>query len=156
DSVTYKLTNFRCQSYENSFVTINQCRLKAISRNKTILNFNASLANPANSIFLEYQMLKRANGYKPWLFNVKVDGCRFLRKPYDPITVLIYNVYRRFSNVNHTCPFTGDILVLGMYLTTQIKTIPYPTGDYMLSMNWIFNHKPQFITNVSFQFVEDL
>ncbi|KAH8257097.1 hypothetical protein KR038_003417, partial [Drosophila bunnanda] len=53
----------------------------------------------------EYQMFKRANGYKPWLFHMKVDGCRFLRKPYDPITLLIFNVYRRFSNINHTCPF---------------------------------------------------
>ncbi|KAH8286136.1 hypothetical protein KR054_003184, partial [Drosophila jambulina] len=105
DSVTYKLTNFKCEAYENSFVTINQCRLKAISRNKTILNFNATLAHPATAILMEYQMLKRANGYKPWLFNMKVDGCRFMRRPYDPITVLIYNSYKKYSNVNHTCPF---------------------------------------------------
>ncbi|XP_017042961.1 uncharacterized protein LOC108089294 [Drosophila ficusphila] len=155
DSVTYKLTNVRCASHNKSWVTINECRLKAVSRNKTVFNFNATFLHPTNDIFMDYQMLKRASGYKPWLFKKKIDGCRFLRKPYDLLTILIYNIYGPWSNVNHTCPLYGDIVIKGMYLTTEIKTVPYPTGDYMLQINWLFYRKLQFVTNVSYQFVED-
>uniref|UniRef100_A0A6P4FWQ5 Uncharacterized protein LOC108053699 n=1 Tax=Drosophila rhopaloa TaxID=1041015 RepID=A0A6P4FWQ5_DRORH len=155
DSSTYKLTNVNCESFNKSWVTINECRLKAMSRNRTVFNFNATFHHPASHIIQDYRYFKRENGYKPWLYRKKIDGCRFLRKPYDALTILIYNAYKPFSNINHTCPFKGDILIRGMYLTTEIKTLPYPTGEYMVQLNWLFYRKVQFVTNVSFQFVED-
>ncbi|XP_032576001.1 uncharacterized protein LOC116801308 [Drosophila sechellia] len=61
-----------------------------------------------------------------------------------------------FSNINHTCPYYGDILIRGMYLRTEIKAIPYPSGKYMLQMNWKFYQKLQLVTNVSYDFIENL
>ncbi|XP_017015738.2 uncharacterized protein [Drosophila takahashii] len=156
DSVVYKLTNVKCESLNMSWVTINECRLKALSRNKTVFNFNATFHHPTNDILMDYRFLKRASGYKPWLYRRKIDGCRFLRKPYDALTIMIYIAYKDVSNINHTCPLFGDILIRGMYLTTSFKSIPYPTGDYMLQINWMFYRKIQFVTNVSYQFVENL
>jgi len=43
-----------------------------------------------------------------------------------------------------------------MHLTTELNFLPYPTGDYMLQVNWLFYRKIQFVTNVSYQFVENL
>ncbi|XP_017126664.1 uncharacterized protein LOC108145639 [Drosophila elegans] len=154
DSVTYKLTNVKCESFNKSWVTINECRLKAISRNKTIFNFNATFHHPASHIYLDYEFFKRESGYKPWLYKKRIDCCRFLRKPYDALSILIWNIYKDVSNLNHTCPLTGDILIRGMYLTSQIKTLPYPTGEYMLQMSWLFYRQVQFVTNVSYQFIE--
>ncbi|XP_039230304.1 uncharacterized protein LOC6539518 [Drosophila yakuba] len=155
-SVTYKLTNVNCASHNKSWVTINECRLKAVSRNRTVFNFNATFHHPTNDIVMNYRFLKRESGYKPWLYKRNIDGCRFLKKPYDILTILIYIVYKDFSNINHTCPLYGDILIRGMYLTTQIKAIPYPSGEYMLQVNWIFYRKIQFVTNVSYEFIENL
>ncbi|EDV52213.1 uncharacterized protein LOC6544808 [Drosophila erecta] len=154
--VVFKLTNVICGSYNKSWVTINQCRLKAINRHRVVLNFNATLIHPTSNITVHYQMFQRANGYKPWLLNAEVDGCRFLRKPYTAIGIMIYNIYKNFSNVNHTCPLKGDLLVRNMYLTTDVMRLPLPTGNYLLAIDWIFYGKPQYGTNVSFQFVEDL
>ncbi|XP_017042959.1 uncharacterized protein LOC108089293 [Drosophila ficusphila] len=156
DSVVFKLTNVLCGSYNETWVRINHCRLKAINRQRTVFNFNATFLYPTRDIWVHYQLFKRESGYKPWLINAKIDGCRFLRKPYDSIGILMFNIYKDFSNFNHTCPYYGDVVLKNMYLSTDKMRLPMPTGDYLLAINWIFYHKPQFSTNVSFQFVEDL
>ncbi|EDW99806.1 uncharacterized protein LOC6539519 [Drosophila yakuba] len=154
--VVFKLTNVVCDSFNKTWVRINQCRLKAINRYRTVFNFNATFLYPTNDVFVHYHMYKRENGYKPWLIKTQVDGCRFMRKPYDPFGILIFKMYRNFTNVNHTCPYYGEILVRNMYLSTTAMRLPLPTGDYLLAMNWLFYGKTQFDTNVSFQFVEDI
>lgn len=174
--VVFKLTNVHCGSYNKTWIRINQCRLKAINRHRTVFNFNATFLYPTKSITVHYQMFKRENGYRPWLVNTQIDGCRFLRKPYDALGILLFNIYRNFTNNNHTCPLQvslcgihlsiyynininiikGDMIVRNMYLTTDVMRLPLPTGDYLLAIDWIFYGKPQFATNVSFQFVEDI
>nr|NP_001027128.1 uncharacterized protein Dmel_CG33796 [Drosophila melanogaster]AAZ66060.1 uncharacterized protein Dmel_CG33796 [Drosophila melanogaster] len=154
--VVFKLTNVHCGSYNKTWIRINQCRLKAINRHRTVFNFNATFLYPTKSITVHYQTFKRENGYRPWLVNTQIDGCRFLRKPYDALGILLFNIYRNFTNINHTCPLQGDMIVRNMYLTTDVMRLPLPTGDYLLAIDWIFYGKPQFATNVSFQFVEDI
>ncbi|XP_017015673.2 uncharacterized protein [Drosophila takahashii] len=156
DSSSYKLTNVNCESVNKSWVTVNECRLKAVSRNKTVFNFNATFHHPVYDIIMDYRYLKWASGYKPWLYRRKIDACKFLRKPYDVLTIMITMVYRPYSNINHTCPYYGHVLIKGMYLTTEVKTFPYYTGQYMLQMNWLFSRKLQLVMNVSYEFVENL
>lgn len=43
-----------------------------------------------------------------------------------------------------------------MYLRTEIKAMPYPSGKYMLQMNWNFYKKIQVVTNISYDFIESL
>nr|XP_017098046.2 uncharacterized protein LOC108126119 [Drosophila bipectinata] len=156
DSVTFKLTNVRCESYNKSWVLINECRLKAINRHRIVFNFNATFIHPTRNIFVFYQMFKRESGYKPWLFKYSIDCCRFLKAPFNPFAIMVYDLYKDFSNVNHTCPLFGDILIRGMYLSTAVKIPPFPTGNYMLSSVWSFYGNPQFGVNISFDFVENL
>ncbi|XP_017015674.1 uncharacterized protein [Drosophila takahashii] len=157
DSVIFRMTNVECISHNKSWVRVNMCRLKAISRYKVVFNFNATLFYPTPDIRVTYRVFKRENGYKPWMINVEIDSCRFLRKPYNVFGVMIYNFFRNFTNANHTCPLSGDLIVKNMYLTTEpFKGLPWPTGEYLFAMNWKFFRKPQFDTNVSFQFIEDL
>ncbi|KAH8364495.1 hypothetical protein KR084_007319, partial [Drosophila pseudotakahashii] len=154
DSVIFRMTNVQCQSHNKSWVRVNVCRLKAISRYKVIFNFNATLFYPTPDIRVTYRLFKRENGYKPWMVNVEIDSCRFLRKPYNVFGVMVYNFFRNFTNANHTCPLSGDLIVKNMYLTTEpFKGLPWPTGEYLFAMNWKFFGKPQFDTNVSFQFI---
>ncbi|XP_017080415.1 uncharacterized protein LOC108114144 [Drosophila eugracilis] len=157
ESVIFKMTNVVCGSYNKSWVRINQCRLKAVGRNKIFFNFNATFIHPTNDIVVRYQLFKRENGYKPFLLKVEIDCCRFLSKPYDVIGVMVYRFYRDFSNVNHSCPLYGDIILKNMYLKIEeLRRLPWPTGDYLMAMTWSFFRRPQFATNVSFQYVEDL
>ncbi|KAH8343980.1 hypothetical protein KR084_003089, partial [Drosophila pseudotakahashii] len=105
EAVVFKFTNFACESYNTSWYVFHNCRLKAVARDKVLLNMNGTILHPAYDIHIQYQIFKRANGYKPWMFNNKLDACRYLRHPYDPVLAIVYGLFKDFSNINHTCPY---------------------------------------------------
>ncbi|KAI8039541.1 hypothetical protein M5D96_006955 [Drosophila gunungcola] len=129
------------------------CRLKAHSRNKTSLNINATFLEPANNIFVKVKLMKKANGYKPFLIDLTIDACEFMRNRNNPVIKIIYKMIKDVSTVNHTCPYVGLQTVSDFY---DIRIpVPLPTGEYLLLGDWIFDAKAQFATNVYFTFVED-
>ncbi|XP_068150785.1 uncharacterized protein [Drosophila tropicalis] len=156
NAVIFKMTNAVCLSYNESWVIIHTCRLKAVQRDRTTFNFNGTILKEARDIELHMRVFKRASGYKPWLFHVEMDACRYLRKPYNPFGILVFNLYKEFTNFNHSCPYIGTQIVKGFYLRPELLKLPLPSGDYLLSIRWHFDKKLQFDTNVSFQFVEDI
>uniref|UniRef100_A0A6P4EJ16 Uncharacterized protein LOC108043904 n=1 Tax=Drosophila rhopaloa TaxID=1041015 RepID=A0A6P4EJ16_DRORH len=156
NAVVFKFTNFICESYNTSWFVFHNCRLKAVSRNKVLLNMNGTILYPAYDIHIHLQMFKRANGYKPWLFDQKFDGCQFIRYRSNPIAKIVYGLFKEFSNINHTCPYMGPQIVKNLYLRYELLRHPFPTGDYMLTMRWFYDQKLQFDTNVSFMLVEDI
>ncbi|KRF97928.1 uncharacterized protein Dwil_GK27277 [Drosophila willistoni] len=151
-----KLTNVKCESFNQSWVTIDHCRLRAINRYKTVCNINATFHHPATKIKVRYQVLKRANGYKPWLLDATIDACAFMKKPNHPVGKIIYNMIKNCSTVTHTCPYVGLQYVKNFYVTPEQIPLPLPSGDYALFLTWLFSDKPQFATNVYFTFTEDL
>ncbi|XP_034650074.1 uncharacterized protein LOC117889744 [Drosophila subobscura] len=156
DAVVFKFTNFVCESYNQSWFVFHNCRLKAVSRNRVILNMNGTVLHPAKDISIHGRIFKRANGYKPWLVDISFDACLYFRKRNQPIVNLVYGLFREFTNINHTCPYVGPQIIKDFYLKPELLRLPIPTGDYMCTIQWYFDKKPQFDTNVSFTFVEDL
>lgn len=92
-------------SYNESWFIFHNCRLKAVSRDKVVLNSNGTILHAAHNIQVQGKMFKRASGFKPWLIDTKIDVCRFVRNNYDPFAKMIYNLFKDFSNFNHTCPY---------------------------------------------------
>ncbi|KAH8295863.1 hypothetical protein KR018_004804, partial [Drosophila ironensis] len=154
-AVVIKFTNFLCKSYNKSWVTVDQCRLKAIGRDKVTLNFEGNLLHPTNSIQVDFQILKRASGYKPWIIHTKIDVCRYFRKNYNALATIIHSITKDFTNLNHSCPYVGRMIVKDMLLTAEQLKIPFPTGQYMAMLRWSYYNRLQLDTNVSFLFVED-
>ncbi|XP_030560396.1 uncharacterized protein LOC115762361 [Drosophila novamexicana] len=109
EAVEFKFTNAVCESYNKSWFVLHKCRLRAVNRDKTTLHLNGTVLHPAYDIFVKAQILKKANGYKPWLYNMNIDVCRFLKKPYNPVAILIFKMFKEFSNFNHTCPYMVSI-----------------------------------------------
>ncbi|KAH8243776.1 hypothetical protein KR032_010063, partial [Drosophila birchii] len=156
NAVIFKFSNVVCESYNNSWFQYHECRLKAVSREKVIMNINGTVLHSVNNIFVEAQIFKRESGYKPWLFKAKLDGCRFMRKNYHPAAKILFGLFKEFTNINHTCPYVGPQLIMGFYLKPELLILPFPSGDYMLSLRWFFDQRLQFDTNVSFVFIEDI
>lgn len=100
-----KFTNLICESFNKTWFTFNECRLRAVNRNKTVININATVHYPANDVHVDAQVFKKANGYKPWLIKISLDGCRFIKKAYNPVAIIIFKMFREFSNLNHSCPY---------------------------------------------------
>ncbi|KAH8247458.1 hypothetical protein KR038_004564, partial [Drosophila bunnanda] len=155
-AVIFKFSNFVCESYNKPWFLFHECRLKAVSREKVVLNLNGSILHSVNNLHVAVKMFKRESGFKPWLIESKIDACRFMRRNYNPVAKIVFSMFKDFSTINHTCPYVGPQIVKGFYLRPELLLLPFPSGEYMLSLRWLFNQKLQFDTNVSFLFVEDI
>lgn len=120
-------------------------------------------------------MFKRTYGYRPWLYDVSIDACRFLSKPTNAVAILLTNQVKNFTNFfDQKCPVSvicfksvfffiliyinflfaqGTKIVDGFYLNSI--NLPLPTGQYMLQTALKFNEKLTIVTNLSFQIVEN-
>ncbi|XP_037713544.1 uncharacterized protein LOC119549505 [Drosophila subpulchrella] len=148
-----KMTNVVCDTYNKSWAVFHYCRLKAYSRNKTSLNINATFLHPARNISLGFRLLKRANGYKPFLFNITIDACLFLRRRHNPVIKMFYNVIKDVSTLNHSCPYSGLQVVSDFHCVSL--PVPLPSGDYLVCLDFIFDGKTQFFVNIYSHVVED-
>ncbi|KAH8358831.1 hypothetical protein KR093_002779, partial [Drosophila rubida] len=150
-----KFTNVECQSTNLSWVLIHQCRLKAINRNRVDFNLNSTILYPVRSLRVHTQLLKKANGYKPWLIDVEIDVCLFLKKHNHPFIKIVYDIFASSSNINHTCPYVGPIIVTDLHLKPDSIPLPLPTGDYCLIIKWKFDRKIQALNKFYFEYMED-
>lgn len=105
--VLMKFTNAICKSFNESMIKINMCRIRAVNRYKNIFNLNATLLQSMYSVKTRFQLYKRANGYKPWLYDISIDNCEYLKKPSNPIAIFLVNQFKNFSNFwEERCPIT--------------------------------------------------
>lgn len=106
-------------------------------------------------------LYKRANGYRPFLYNITHDVCDFFanRKRY-PILKAFFDLFLHNSNLNHTCPyyvswiwyfyliiiskqnnilfkhFQDAIIVKDLVLREEnFKFLPLPEGDYQFKLS---------------------
>jgi len=105
-------------------------------------------------------MFKRFNGYRPFMYNVTVDACRFLKnRKSSPVINFWLNVIENYTNFNHLCPFNVSIFSDKYLPITSIfyfkhdisleklpvetvnfqvtDVLPFPEGDYLIETNWI-------------------
>jgi len=48
-----------------------------------------------------------SNQYKPFLVDVSIKMCEVIEKRnFIPYGVIIWKLFKRFTNVNHSCPFS--------------------------------------------------
>ncbi|XP_017006336.2 uncharacterized protein [Drosophila takahashii] len=154
-ALIFKMTNVMCETYNKTWFEFHHCRLKAVSRDRVVFNMNGTILHPASNIQTKIKIYKRENGLKPWLVDVKIETCRFMRTRYDPVAKIVFGLFQQFSNINHTCPYVGPQVLEGFYLKPELLGLPFPTGQYLLALRWYFDKRLQFDTNVSFLFVED-
>ncbi|XP_060659753.1 uncharacterized protein LOC132793717 [Drosophila nasuta] len=134
---------------------MHECRLKAINRNLTVFNLNATIVYPVYDLTLDMQLFKKANGYKPFLVRNFVDVCQFLKKRKKSYFNVVYNLVKPFSTLNHSCPYEGYILVKDFYIIPEKIGLPAPTGEYLISLKWLYDKKLQITTNFYFTYTED-
>ncbi|KAH8250948.1 hypothetical protein KR032_001794, partial [Drosophila birchii] len=87
-------------------------------------------------------LFKRVSGYRPFMFNVTVDACRFLNNTKsNPLASYFLEFLKPYSNMNHTCPFDHDLIVdkisVGFINHQVTKVLPFPEGAYMLETHWM-------------------
>lgn len=66
---------------------------------------------PIKNLKVNFALYQRANGYKPFLYNVSLDFCRFIKnQKSNPVTQYFYGFIKDVANVNHSCPYNVCIV----------------------------------------------
>ncbi|KAI8124368.1 hypothetical protein CVS40_5443 [Lucilia cuprina] len=133
-----KFTKIMCNVTDNTFFAVDMCRVKAESRNLQYIKLYIQLLQiPVNEFSIRLRFLKRANGYKPFLYDFTVD-CSFI-KHLNPVSKLVWGWVKDVSNINHSCPITEDLDIKRLenhYLEQQLSALPLANGDYALFINY--------------------
>lgn len=169
------MTNVVCESRNKSWVLIDRCQLSTTHTNQQHLNVALTFLHPTNSVTLRLQVMKKAIIYKPWLLDVTVDGCKFMRYRNHKVTKAFWDLIKDDSSINHSCPcqvvywitilnsHSKLMLVIQLsqgqqflrdFYPTLAKLPILPTGDFVLLIAWKFYGNIQFVTNLNFTFIE--
>ncbi|XP_013105438.2 uncharacterized protein LOC106085657 [Stomoxys calcitrans] len=102
------------------------------------LNIKVGLyKTPVTNSTANIALYKRANGYRPFLYNKTHDICAFFanRKRF-PFFYVMMGIFLERSNLNHTCPYNDAIMVKNLVLNEDMfHLIPIPEGDYRINAN---------------------
>ncbi|XP_041563591.1 uncharacterized protein LOC108141344 [Drosophila elegans] len=135
--------NIKCESLDEEFCTFDYCYLKSVNRSYKYFSLRVKLLKlPVTNAKVNGALYQRLNGYKPFLYNITVDACKFFKnQKSNPIASFFYDAFKGYSNLNHSCPYNHD-LVLDKLTAESVnhrvtKILPFPPGEYMVHMNWI-------------------
>ncbi|XP_070141541.1 uncharacterized protein [Drosophila kikkawai] len=140
-SAKFEFTNVKCVPYDLKFNDFEHCYLKSVNRTYKYVSLKCRLfQTPVTKVRLS--LFKRFNGYRPFMYNVSVDVCKFqLNRNVNPIMKFFYDVVAPYSNINHTCPFNEDLVFEKLpidFLNHRFTDVlPFPEGDYLVETNWI-------------------
>ncbi|KRJ97120.1 uncharacterized protein Dyak_GE28855 [Drosophila yakuba] len=138
-----EVTNIQCKSLDKDFALIENCFLKSVNRSYKYISIKVNLLQkPVTNVKVHFGLYQRLNGYKPFLYNITLDACKFLKSPKsNPVALYFYNYFKNFSNMQHPCPYDHDIIVDKMSYDSinnmATKVLPFPEGNYMFETDWI-------------------
>ncbi|XP_046810070.1 uncharacterized protein LOC111675229 [Lucilia cuprina] len=138
EALRLKLTKVICKAKDESFVNFKTCHVKAESRNlQYIALYIKFLQLPINDINVRFRFMKRANGYKPFLYDFTFR-CDFLKR-LNLVSGLVWRWISDVSNLNHSCPLINDFEIKrfeNRYMEKELDILPLVDGDYALFINF--------------------
>ncbi|KAH8279591.1 hypothetical protein KR018_004545 [Drosophila ironensis] len=148
-SANFDFTNVKCTTLDPGFSEFEYCYLKSINRTYKYVSLKCNLFQiPVKKVKVSLALYKRYNGYRPFMFNVTFDACRFLNnKKGNPMVYWFYQFLETYSNMDHPCPFNHSLELFKLpasfvnHHATQV--LPFPEGDYMLDTTWIAYDVPR-------------
>ncbi|KAH8346763.1 hypothetical protein KR084_010511, partial [Drosophila pseudotakahashii] len=151
-----EFTNFKCTSFDKDVIDFEYCILKSINRTSKYVSAKIKVFKfPVKSIKVNFGLHQLANGYRPFLYNITLDGCKFIKnQKSNPVAKYFYEFIKNISNVNHSCPYNHDFIVEKLssdVVNTRLpKILPFPLGNYMFEAHWTANEQYRAITKLYF------
>ncbi|XP_017049220.2 uncharacterized protein LOC108093605 [Drosophila ficusphila] len=101
------LKNIKCHTLDEEFSKFEYCIFKSVNRTYKYFSTRVKLLKvPVTSVQINLELFQRLNGYKPFLYNITVDACKFIKnQKSNPVASYFYDSFKKFSNINHTCPY---------------------------------------------------
>ncbi|XP_068152652.1 uncharacterized protein [Drosophila tropicalis] len=138
-----EFTNIKCEPLDKSFSDFEYCYIKAINRSYKYVSLKVNLFKiPVTKVKVNFSVMKRFNGYLPFLYNVTIDACKFFENSNrNPLAQYLSGLFLPFTNMAHKCPFNHSLILdklpidhVNNHLTSVLK---FPPADYALYTSWI-------------------
>ncbi|KAG4065871.1 hypothetical protein HA402_012549 [Bradysia odoriphaga] len=96
-----------CVNYPNASITNKKCKVNLISRENLRADIIFEIKRKFTTMFWHYVVYYQfsSNEYRPFLINVWDDFCSFMEGRNNIIIGKLIDVFREFTNLNHTCPY---------------------------------------------------
>ncbi|KAH8333388.1 hypothetical protein KR067_013105, partial [Drosophila pandora] len=139
----FEFTNIKCNATDPKFGNFRYCYIKAINRTYKYISLRYySTQVPYTNIRVNLGLYKRFNGYKPFLYNISINACKFLKSPKTyPVLKFFFDMIYPASNFNHTCPYDHDIIFekfSGAMVNHHFTNVlPFSEGDYLIDVKWL-------------------
>ncbi|XP_037821814.1 uncharacterized protein LOC119610592 [Lucilia sericata] len=156
---TVRFTNIKCEELRPKFATISKCQLKMVQRGVAALDIYVKLLQiPVTNITVTSSLYKKANGFRPFLYNTTTNFCEFLKnKRKYPFFNIVMDMFYKASNVNHSCPYNHDIILRNVILKdSMFKHLPLPGGEYMINLTVYAYNDPKAVVKAYFQQLESI
>lgn len=113
----------------------------------------------ADQILTSIQLFKKeTQHFRPFLVNVKLDCCDYFKtKRVENIIVRrVANYFLPYSNMNHTCPYEGQITFKEFNFEPYFMPSIWPSGLYKAIFTFYFNNdsKPAIKVEAFFELKE--
>ncbi|XP_017096411.2 uncharacterized protein [Drosophila bipectinata] len=135
-----EFNNVRCIVRDKKFMEYDYCFLKSVNRTFKYLSLKTKIHRlPIEECVTMVQIRQRENRRILYNFDVKLDGCKFLRDRSNVVANWLYQIFEPFSNMNHTCPYNHDIIlekVPVQYVNKLIQTV-IPDGRFYINSSWV-------------------
>ncbi|KQS51985.1 uncharacterized protein LOC26526272 [Drosophila erecta] len=138
----FEFTNINCSSIDMKVGEYEYCYLKSINRSYKYASGKFKLhQTPLTHMKINCMLWKRFNGYKPFLYNITFEFCKFLKnKKTNQVIKFLFDSFSSYSNLNHSCPYSGDLYVdklpIGFLNHRVTEILPVPEGKYMLEFHF--------------------
>uniref|UniRef100_A0A1I8Q5S2 Uncharacterized protein n=1 Tax=Stomoxys calcitrans TaxID=35570 RepID=A0A1I8Q5S2_STOCA len=107
-----------------------------------------------NTANLRLQLFRKVGkNFRPFLYDNIIDGCAYLEgfgHRRQTFWGLLYPMVKQFTNINHSCPFYPQDLVLRNLTISNdfINMIPLPKGIYRMQQTYFLNNAKRCIVNI--------
>ncbi|XP_017148936.1 uncharacterized protein LOC108159854 [Drosophila miranda] len=141
--VIYKTTNLECFTVPK-LSTNASCILKAINWNMAVAQMDVYFLQPVNNMTVRIKVFKQdySNKYHPFLVDVLVNLCDIIgRRNHSPYGKYMWNLIKRYTNFNHSCPFVGHMFARDLFIDESVVPIKLPLGYYQVSLTSFENYR---------------
>ncbi|XP_016949733.3 uncharacterized protein LOC108024342 [Drosophila biarmipes] len=140
-----KFKSLHCNVNEVDYLEVTLCKLKAINRYKNSASIHFKLKQEINKATVRLEFFKRANGWKPFLYNISTNLCDFLNNKNNLIIGIFYAYSRPHLAQNYTCPFKkNEVIEMNNFeldMNQFRNRFPIETGEYAAHISFIHRQK---------------
>ncbi|XP_054090850.1 uncharacterized protein LOC114804799 [Zeugodacus cucurbitae] len=140
-----KFTNVQCSSFNEKFAIFDMCRLRAVKRDVNELSVRLKFVQSTETMrnaTIRLQLMKKASGYKPFLYDVNMNLCEYLEKRNHPFLNIVFNAFANHSNIPHKCPLKKEVYLEHLrFPTGMLKGLPLPKDEYAIFATFATENK---------------